>query len=417
MLSGGSLSRSPPTHVESTVMIGRARAGRDAEEFAALIEGRPTGRTPSIELAALADLVGAVQRVEPLRPRPEFAESLRAQLLLEAPEHLTQPAESTAGDSGRTETVGSRTRLKLRLARVAAVTCLIVGVTGGIAAASQSALPGDPLYGVKRGIERVQVSLAGSDETQGQRLVSQAATRLDEVNDLAVTRPDDPQTVRLIQQTLDEFDKQADDGAAALIESYSSTSAEDSIARLRQFTGASASDLDHLSSVVPAPARGDLLDTARLLSDLDQQARDVCSDCSSLAPLELSDTVQQLADATRDVIDLPSAVPDNDPGGTPRSRGNDQKPDGTPAQEPPSGLLPSLPALTQAAPPADGSNQSGGGSSQQGGNGGGNGGSGGGQTSKPPEVLPDLPLPQLPLPSLPLLGDLGGLLGGTQSGE
>ena len=161
------------------------------------------------------------------------------------------------------------------MARVAAVSCLIIGVTGGVAAASQSALPGDPLYDVKRGIERAQVSLAQSDATEGQRLVSQATTRLDEVKDLAVTRPDDPQTTRLIQSTLAEFTDQADDGAAALITSYENDSSEESIARLRQFTDMSAQDLDQLGSLIPAPARGDLLDAARLLTDLDQEARDV----------------------------------------------------------------------------------------------------------------------------------------------
>ena len=135
--------------------------------------------------------------------RPEFADALRERLMLEAPERLAELAASTASDSGRT--LGSTTRRRVRVARIAAVTCLVVGVTGGVAAASQSALPGDPLYGVKRGIERAQVSFAGSDATEGQRLVNQASTRLDEISDLALSRPDDAETTRLIEQTLADF--------------------------------------------------------------------------------------------------------------------------------------------------------------------------------------------------------------------
>ena len=384
-------------------MIGSTRAGRHAEQFAALVDGRPTGRQPPAEFVEFAAVVSSLRDLEPLEMRPEFAATLRDRLMLEAPERLAGLAPATDSNSGRTIEPATQPR-RARIARIAAVTCLVVGVTGSVAAASQSALPGDPLYGVKRGIERVQVEFARSDATEGQRLVSQASTRLDEIGDLALTRPDDPATTRLIVQTLGDFSSQANDGADALIASYNDTSDQSSIVRLRDFTGSSATDLEELSSVIPASARDDLLDAARVLTGLDQDARDVCAECSSLAPVAVADAVRKLASATRGIVELPpAAIPDNDPGGSPNSEPR-QAPDDpeikSPTQGSPSGFLPSLPSLTQA-PPDNGDPTSPGSTSTP-------KPGGGGQTTRPPPLLPNLPLPSLPLPSLPLLDDLLG---------
>jgi hypothetical protein len=299
---------------------------------------------------------------------------------------------------------------RARLARIAAVTCLVVGVTGGVAAASQTALPGDPLYGVKRGIERAQVTMAGSQASEGQRLVDQASTRLDEITDLALNRPEDPATTRLIEQTLADFSTQATDGADALITSYKSTSEESNISELREFSDVSARELDDLSTLVPTPARDEVLDAAQLLSALDQEARDTCAACSKLAPLDVSDTVRQLAATTQSLLDLPpSAIEDSDPKGA-APPNEQQNPAGDlPTLAPQREVLPTLPASTQAPPqgsnpgskpPATSTPRPGGG--QQG--------------TTPPPLLPELPLPELPLPTLPLLGDLlgGGLLNGDQ---
>jgi hypothetical protein len=50
----------------------------------------------------------------------------------------------------------------------------------GISAASESASPGDALYGVKRSTERAQLAMAGSDITRGQLSLNFARTRLAE---------------------------------------------------------------------------------------------------------------------------------------------------------------------------------------------------------------------------------------------
>jgi hypothetical protein len=60
---------------------------------------------------------------------------------------------------------------------------IVIGVVAatmavsGVAAASGGAMPGDPLYAVKRSTEQAQLALAGSDITRGQIYLNQARTR------------------------------------------------------------------------------------------------------------------------------------------------------------------------------------------------------------------------------------------------
>src|SRR3954468_1444149 len=54
---------------------------------------------------------------------------------------------------------------------------VLVGGIGGVAWAASSALPGDPLYGVKRSLENMRVSVSGSDLERGEQYLGQAKTR------------------------------------------------------------------------------------------------------------------------------------------------------------------------------------------------------------------------------------------------
>lgn len=72
---------------------------------------------------------------------------------------------------------------------------IVVGVAvgalalSGMSAASGDAVPGDPLYGVKRSTERAQLALAGSDLTRGQLYLEFARNRLAEAGQVH-TDPD-----------------------------------------------------------------------------------------------------------------------------------------------------------------------------------------------------------------------------------
>ncbi|MFJ5261722.1 DUF5667 domain-containing protein [Streptomyces sp. NPDC088387] len=79
-------------------------------------------------------------------------------------------------------------RPRTRLAKGLTAGGLSVGVAasafGGVAAASHDALPGDSLYGLKRGIEDFKRGLADGDDERGEAYLDQASTRLSEARRL-----------------------------------------------------------------------------------------------------------------------------------------------------------------------------------------------------------------------------------------
>ncbi|MGV9454628.1 DUF5667 domain-containing protein [Streptomyces sp. NPDC003635] len=77
-----------------------------------------------------------------------------------------------------------RSRLTKGLAAGGLSVGVAAGAFGGVAAASGDALPGDSLYGLKRGIEDFKRGLADDDIERGQVFLDQASTRLSEARRL-----------------------------------------------------------------------------------------------------------------------------------------------------------------------------------------------------------------------------------------
>ncbi|MEU2064050.1 DUF5667 domain-containing protein [Streptomyces sp. NPDC013455] len=78
-----------------------------------------------------------------------------------------------------------RSRLTKGLAAGGLSVGVAAGAFGGVAAASSDALPGDSLYGLKRGIEDFKLNyLADGDDQRGQTYLDQASTRLSEARRL-----------------------------------------------------------------------------------------------------------------------------------------------------------------------------------------------------------------------------------------
>ncbi|MBL1105416.1 hypothetical protein JK361_12590 [Streptomyces sp. 5-8] len=78
-----------------------------------------------------------------------------------------------------------RTRLTKGLAAGGLSVGVAAGAFGGVAAASSDALPGDSLYGLKRGIEDFKLNyLTDGDDQRGQTYLDQASTRLSEARRL-----------------------------------------------------------------------------------------------------------------------------------------------------------------------------------------------------------------------------------------
>jgi hypothetical protein len=178
------------------------------EEFARLLDGladdrtaRATGvatldaRIPSQRTSGvdeeLAEMLRAVEAVISLGEdhgpivRRQFKEDLGRRLHAEFAALFDADGDGNGGGgepAGRHRTAASAWRRRLLSGG------LVIGVAsggvGGVAWAASGALPGDPLYGVKRSLENMRVSVSGSDLERGEQYIGQAGTRLAEIHHL-----------------------------------------------------------------------------------------------------------------------------------------------------------------------------------------------------------------------------------------
>jgi hypothetical protein len=178
---------------------------RRAERFAQLLDhgdGRTHRHSRSALDEELADYVALGRRIsdrkltEQDRPDRDFRSSLRAMLVATAeregigvtagkdqrrkivgPVYLSAAAQvgasGTARPGKRRPVVGSR---RTRGAIIVGITAGALALSG-MSMASGDAMPGDPLYGVKRSTESAQLALTGSDADRGQAYLGFARNR------------------------------------------------------------------------------------------------------------------------------------------------------------------------------------------------------------------------------------------------
>lgn len=122
---------------------------------------------------------------------PEVRATQRAQLVAAMEAAFAEGAPQVPGQRpprARRATSFSRLRPRSRWSKGLAAGGLTVGVAagafGGVAAASSDALPGDTLYGFKRGIEDLKLEMADDDADRGRLYLDQASTRMSEARRL-----------------------------------------------------------------------------------------------------------------------------------------------------------------------------------------------------------------------------------------
>ncbi|MCX4818518.1 DUF5667 domain-containing protein [Streptomyces sp. NBC_01142] len=182
-------------------MIANVSAHRRANAFAQALEDQaadqpeesvePTGHG---RLLALANGLGELPKPE---MDPEVKVVQRAQLVAAmeamfaeggASASPTVPEQRTSGRGAHRASPLRKLRPRSRWSKGIAAGGLTVGVAAGafsgVAAASSDALPGDSLYGLKRGMEDFKLGMADDDSDRGELYLGQASTRLSEARRL-----------------------------------------------------------------------------------------------------------------------------------------------------------------------------------------------------------------------------------------
>lgn len=318
-------------------MISMGSARRRAEEFAVLVDpARDTAARLDPTQSSYADLVAVVTQMRAVpapAPRPEFVADLRERLMAEAETALV-PSDS------RLEIARPSTQRRDR--RVAAVVgaAALLGAGTSVAVASQSALPGEALYPIKRALESAETSFEAGDDAKGASMTHRAATRLEELEALARSdgSPD------AMAETLADFVTQSNQAADLTLAAYDSSGDEARVLELRDFASASLAKLAELKPLLPAELQS-LLDTAvSTLLTLDTRAVHACPACGGPVDLPVS-LVAGSSQAPRPV--LPALAPPTtiQPGpGAPATQ--EPQTSGDPIRD----LLASLPVLGTVLP-------------------------------------------------------------------
>ncbi|WP_137988686.1 DUF5667 domain-containing protein [Streptomyces vilmorinianum] len=225
----------------------RASEGAAAEQPEASAEPAEQGR-----LLALANGLGELPKPE---MDPEVKVVQRAQLVA-AMEAMLAEGSAAAGptvpeqrtSSGRGTHRASplrKLRPRSRWSKGIAAGGLTVGVAAGafsgVAAASSDALPGDSLYGLKRGMEDIKLGMADDDADRGGIYLDQASTRLSEARRLMERGRAgdlDHESLSEIRRVLGGMKHDASEGHRLLRQAYERDGEIGPMARLNSFAQA-----------------------------------------------------------------------------------------------------------------------------------------------------------------------------------
>ncbi|MET7642426.1 DUF5667 domain-containing protein [Streptomyces sp. NPDC005426] len=128
------------------------------------------------------------------------------------------------------------------------------GAFGGVAAASSDALPGDSLYGLKRGMEDIHLGLADGDTDRGEVYLDQASTRLSEARRLmerARSGDLDHEQLGEVRRTLNGMTHDATEGHRLLHSAYERDGAIGPIQTLDSFSRAHRKSWSSLRDRLP----------------------------------------------------------------------------------------------------------------------------------------------------------------------
>ncbi|MFC9608051.1 DUF5667 domain-containing protein [Streptomyces niveus] len=247
-------------------MIANVSAHRRANAFAQALEDRtpqgaaveqPAASAEPTEQGRLLAVANGLGELPGPKLDPEVKVVQRAQLVAAMEAMLLEGAAGGATSTGPTVPEQRRTsgrgahrasplrkfRPRSRWSKGLAAGGLTVGVAagafGGVAAASSDALPGDSLYGLKRGMEDFKLGMADEDADRGGLYLDHASTRLNEARRLLERGRSgalDHESLGEIRRALNGMRHDATEGHRLLNRAYEKDGKIKSIATLSSFS-------------------------------------------------------------------------------------------------------------------------------------------------------------------------------------
>jgi hypothetical protein len=343
------------------------RHRRRAERFAQLLEEASGGRRQHLRTPfddELADLVSLRQQlvVSTTIPEldPEFRVGLRAMLVATAERDgigaTAQPNPVTPAPTPRRAPLARPVRAPR--ARTAMIAGVAVGAVAfaGMSTASENAVPGDALYGVKRSTERAQLALASSDVGRGQLYLDFARTRVIEAWALASE----------IERVLEDMDRDTQQGVRLLTTAATNRNDRAALDVVDDFAAEQRTALDELAEEVTGADRTRVLTSLELLDKIKDRTADLRQtldrdDCGGRSATSIDSLGPEpgpcVAFPAPDALDLSPELTEH-PAPPPQSQSGDgtvptepTEPDGNPA-EPPTAEPTDAPAPAEPADPA-----------------------------------------------------------------
>lgn len=174
---------------------------------------------------------------------------------LRVPVQRVGSAGATGDSTGGTHRAGKRRRWSRRLAAGGLSVGVAAGAFGGVAAASTDALPGDTLYGLKRGMEDMRLGLTNGDTDRGKVYLDLASTRLQEARRLMERGRSgnlDAESVGEIARALSGMQQEAAEGHRLLSAAYKKDGSLKPIAALSNFSTAHRKGWSDLRDRLPS---------------------------------------------------------------------------------------------------------------------------------------------------------------------
>ncbi|MDT9681566.1 DUF5667 domain-containing protein [Streptomyces sp. TRM76323] len=277
-------------------MIANVSAHRRANAFAQALEEQaaqqPEASAQPSEQSRLLALANGLGELPKPTMDPEVKAVQRAQLVAameamfqegtapgDAPADPTVPEQRTSSGRGA-HRAGALRRLRPRsrwskgLAAGGLTVGVAAGAFGGVAAASSDALPGDSLYGLKRGMEDLKLGLADDEADRGEIHLDHASTRLSEARRLLERVRSgelDHESLNEIRRTLSGMQHHVSEGHRLLRLAYERDGRIAPMATLDSFARSHRGTWDGLRAKLP-PQLTDVRDQVTSVFDaIDQQ--------------------------------------------------------------------------------------------------------------------------------------------------